>query len=176
MKSSRLHHLDPIYYEPSIKYVTLFCTNFDPPSLCHTLSHISEPPLKYVTHLGPLIFSSTCIGPLAKTCQKYWVGEPKYGGSKGDKSDKCMGAAHALGSGTCPGCPPQKSTPMHRPISLQGVCLSSRAFVRGFVQRFLSGRFCPGWFCPFPLLSDYIRYNRKLNTTFNFRFHMYEFF
>src|SRR6218665_4123759 len=29
---------------PSIKYVTLFWTNFDPPSPCYTLSHISEPP------------------------------------------------------------------------------------------------------------------------------------
>src|SRR6218665_2670460 len=36
---------------PSIKYVTLFWTNFYPLP-CHTLSHISEP---------PPIFSSTCI-------------------------------------------------------------------------------------------------------------------
>ena len=34
---------------PSIKYVTLFLANFDTPSPCHTLSHISEPPIKYVT-------------------------------------------------------------------------------------------------------------------------------
>src|SRR6218665_50155 len=35
------------------------------PLLCHTLSHISGPPsLKYVTHLGLLIFSSTCIHSL----------------------------------------------------------------------------------------------------------------
>src|SRR6218665_393960 len=27
---------------------------------------------------------------------------------------------------------------------------------------------------PPPLLSEYIHYNRKLNITFNFRFHMYE--
>jgi len=27
-------------------------------------------------------------------------------------------------------------------------------------------------FYPFPLLSEYIYYNRKLNITFNFRFHM----
>src|SRR6218665_1404818 len=33
-----------------------------------------------------------------------------------------------------------------------------------------------GWFCPSPLLSEYIHYNRKLNLTFNFRFHMYEIF
>ena len=39
---------------------------------------------------------------------------------------------------------------------------------------FLSGRFCSGWFLSVPLLSEYICYNRKLNITFNFRFHMYE--
>src|SRR6218665_4051358 len=34
----------------SIKYVTLFLANFDPPvTLCHT----SRDPQKYVTHLGP---------------------------------------------------------------------------------------------------------------------------
>ena len=42
---------------PSIKYVTLFFANFDPPSLCHTLSHIPGPsPKKYVTYLEPPIF------------------------------------------------------------------------------------------------------------------------
>src|SRR6218665_1576718 len=49
--------------------------------------------------------------------------------------------------------------------------LSSRGFLSG---GFLSGRFCSGWFLSIPLLSNYIRYNRKLNITFNFRFHMYE--
>src|SRR6218665_278941 len=42
---------------PSIKYVTLFLANFDPPTPCHTLSHIPGPHRKYVTHLGPPIFS-----------------------------------------------------------------------------------------------------------------------
>src|SRR6218665_808754 len=51
-------------------------------------------------------------------------------------------------------------------------------------QRFLSGGFCQGVFCregfaqgdfcPFPLLSEYICYNRKLNITLNFMFHMYD--
>src|SRR6218665_1433086 len=61
-------------------------------------------------------------------------------------------------------------------MSLQGGCLSSWGF--------LAGVFCP-WvfrlegfirhgFCPSPLLSEYIHYNRKLSITFNFRFHMYE--
>src|SRR6218665_420883 len=39
-----------MYRGPSIKYVTLFLANFDPPLPCHTLSHT---PRKYVTHLGP---------------------------------------------------------------------------------------------------------------------------
>src|SRR6218665_3931379 len=49
---------------------------------------------------------------------------------------------------------------------------------------FLSGGFCQGvfclegfvrgGFCPFPLLSQYICYNRKLNITLNFMFHMYD--
>ena len=33
-----------VYRVPSIKYVTLFLANFDPPSPCHTLSHIPRPP------------------------------------------------------------------------------------------------------------------------------------
>src|SRR6218665_3335668 len=41
-------------------------------------------------------------------------------------------------------------------------------------RRFLSGRFCRVGFCPFPLLSQYICYNRKLNITLNFMFHMYD--
>ena len=43
---------------PSIKYVTLFSTNFDsapPVTHCHT----SLDPIKYVTHLGTPMFSST---------------------------------------------------------------------------------------------------------------------
>src|SRR6218665_962583 len=31
-----------------------------------------------------------------------------------------------------------------------------------------------GGLCPFPLLSEYICYNRKLNITLNFIFHMYD--
>src|SRR6218665_1342756 len=66
---------------------------------------------------------------------------------------------------------------MHTYMSLQGVCVSWRGFLFGGLSGgFLSGRFRPGGFCPFPLLSEYIHYNRKLNITFNFRFHMYEFF
>src|SRR6218665_2050613 len=41
---------------PSIKYFTLFLANFDPPSTCHTLSHIPGPP-KSRSHISnPLIF------------------------------------------------------------------------------------------------------------------------
>ena len=38
----------------------------------------------------------------------------------------------------------------------------------------MSGRFCPGWFLSVPLLSEYICYNRKLNITLNFMFHVYD--
>ena len=41
-----------VYMGPSIKYITLFLANFDPPlPPCHTLSHIPGPPRKYVTQL-----------------------------------------------------------------------------------------------------------------------------
>jgi len=67
---------------PSIKYVTLFLTNFYP-SPCHTLSHVSGPPLKYVTHLGllPAIFSSTEIvkkNPIQNLSQ--WYARFLFGG------------------------------------------------------------------------------------------------
>src|SRR6218665_3880584 len=82
--------------------------------------------------------------------------------------------------------PPKKRHTSRNPqyfssmMSLQGVCLSSRRFCPGV----LSGGFCPGFvclegfvryrFCPSPILSEYICYNRKLNIIFNSRFHMYE--
>src|SRR6218665_3526745 len=67
------------------------------------------------------------------------------------------------------------STCIHTYMSLQGGCVSSRACFFGVCLGF----FCleglvRGGFCPSPLLSEYIHYNRKLNITFNFRFHMYE--
>jgi len=61
-------------------------------------------------------------------------------------------------------------THMHTYMSLQGVCLSSGVCP----EVFLSGRFCSGCFLSIPLLSTYIRFNKKLNITFNFRFHMYD--
>ena len=50
----------------------------------------------------------------------------------------------------------------------------SRGFCSGVLSGdLLSGRFCPGWFFyPFPLLSENICYDRKLNITLNFMFHM----
>src|SRR6218665_3951756 len=51
-------------------------------------------------------------------------------------------------------------------MSLHGVCLS--------LWCFMAGRFCPGWFLSVSLLSEYIRYDIKLNITLHFRFYMYE--
>src|SRR6218665_1904983 len=41
-------------------------------------------------------------------------------------------------------------------------------------RRLLSGGFVRVSFCPFPLLSQYICYNRKLNITLHFVFYMYD--
>src|SRR6218665_2755842 len=65
---------------------------------------------------------------------------------------------------------------MHTYICLYGeFCLSSGRFLSGV---FWPGFFClegfvRGGFCSSPLLSEFIRYNRKLNIIHNFRFHMY---
>src|SRR6218665_3261881 len=66
---------------------------------------------------------------------------------------------------------------MHTYMSLQGVCVSSRRFLFGIcLGVFCLEGFVRGGFCPSLVLSEYIHYNRKLNITFIFRFHMYEFF
>src|SRR6218665_1832044 len=80
---------------------------------CHTLSHIPGPPQKYVTHLGPPIFSR-----------------------------------------------PSTKNPDKSPLYKFSLNCS-----RGLLS---------GGFCPFPFLSEYICYNRKLKITLNFMFHMYD--
>ena len=54
------------------------------------------------------------------------------------------------------------------------LCQFAGVFVWGFVWGFCLEGFIRGGFCPPPLLSEYIHYNRKLIITFNFRFHMHE--
>jgi len=49
-----------------------------------------------------------------------------------------------------------------------------RGFVRGYQRAFCLEGFVRCGFCPFPLLSEYICYSRKLNITLNFMFHMYD--
>src|SRR6218665_2046708 len=64
------------------------------------------------------------------------------------------------------------------------VCHTSRtsqflvvhAYIHVFTGVFCLEGFVRGGFCPSRLLSEYIHYNRKLNITFNFSFHMYEIF
>src|SRR6218665_317757 len=51
--------LQKYHQGPSIKYVTLFLTNCDPPLPCHTLSHSSGPPKVRHTSRDHPIFSST---------------------------------------------------------------------------------------------------------------------
>src|SRR6218665_2186138 len=59
-------------------------------------------------------------------------------------------------------------------------CTNSLLIVRGGLcpEGFCQGAFClegfVGGFCPLPHLSEYICYNRKLNITLNFMFHMYD--
>src|SRR6218665_2517405 len=103
---------------PSIKYVTLFLANFDPPAACHNLSHIPGPP-ESTSHISdpPIL-----VGLVQKS---------------------------------------QTKVP----------CTNSISIVRG---SFCSGGFVRVGFYPFPLLSQYICYNRKLNITLNFMFHMYD--
>src|SRR6218665_2733748 len=47
-------------------------------------------------------------------------------------------------------------------------------FYLNYSRRFLSGGFVRVGFCLFPLVSQYICYNRKLNITLNFMFHRSE--
>src|SRR6218665_3689831 len=59
------------------------------------------------------------------------------------------------------------------------VQIVSQLFMRVFVRGLLSGVFClegfvRGGFCPYPLLSEHICYNRKLKITLNFVFQMYD--
>src|SRR6218665_1791992 len=58
-----------------------------------------------------------------------------------------------------------------------GACVSSRGILFGVCLGFLSGRFRPGWFLSvLPSVRMHPLQQQKLNITFNFRFHMYEFF
>src|SRR6218665_1238395 len=57
----------------------------------------------------------------------------------------------------------------------KAACTNSLSIVRLFCKGvFCLEGFVRDGFCPFPLLSEYICYNRKLNITLNFMFHMYD--
>src|SRR6218665_1001109 len=112
---------------PSIKYVTLFLVNFDPPPLSHFVTHPGTPPKVRHTSRTPRF--------LVDLVQKFRTKAP---------------------------------------------CTLSVSIVReGFVWGVCQEVFClEGFvrvgFSPFPLLSQYICCNRKLNITLNFMFHMYD--
>src|SRR6218665_1113967 len=108
---------------PSIKYVTLFLANFDPPPPV-TLCHISGEPPQSTSHISELPIFST----------------------------------------------PSTKIPDNSPLNKFPLNCSWGFLSGGFVR----GSFVWGGFCPFPLLSEYMCYNRKLNITLNFMFHMYD--
>src|SRR6218665_1425409 len=49
-------------------------------------------------------------------------------------------------------------------------CTKYLSMVRGVFVR----GFCSRWFLSIPLLSEYLHYNRKLTTIFNFTFHKHD--
>src|SRR6218665_243250 len=77
----RLHN--PVVEGPSIKYVTLFLANFDPPPPCHTLSHIPGPP-ESTSHISDPQF-------LVGLIQKSWTKVP------------CTNSISIVHGGFCPG-------------------------------------------------------------------------
>src|SRR6218665_1537202 len=63
---------------PSIKYVTLFLTNFTPSPLSNFVTHLGTP-LKYGTHLGPphprfLVVQKSGQTPLYKNLSQWLAG------------------------------------------------------------------------------------------------------
>src|SRR6218665_1881576 len=60
-------HIGKGFWGPFIKYVTLFWPIFTPPSPCHTLSHIPEPPKVRHTSRTPSRF---LVGLVQKTRPK----------------------------------------------------------------------------------------------------------
>src|SRR6218665_436155 len=159
-----------------------FFPNFDPLPLSHFVTHLGTP-RKYITHLGPPIFSrpstkSPDKSPLYKFSLNY-----SWGFLSGNFDP--LPLSHFV---THPGTPESTSHILDPPF-LVGLVQKNRTkapcknflnyswgFLPGgiFVRGLLCGRFCPGWFCSFPLLSEYICYNRKLNITLDFMFHMYD--
>src|SRR6218665_1391784 len=68
---------------------------------------------------------------------------------------------------------------VQKPGEKPPVQILSQLFAGAFVRGHCQGIFClecfvRGGFCPFPLLSEYICYNRKLKITLNFMFHKYD--
>src|SRR6218665_3703095 len=74
-----------------------------------------------------------------------------------------------------PGTPPKVRHTSRTPRFLVGIVQKSRTKVPCTNSiSIVRGGFCPDWFLSVPLLSQYICYNRKLNITLNFMFHIYD--
>src|SRR6218665_1043271 len=70
---------------------------------------------------------------------------------------------------------PSTKKPDKSPLYKFSLNCSRGLFSEGLCQRvFCLEGFVRGGLCPFPLLSEYICYNKKLNITLNFMFHMYD--
>ena len=59
---------------PSIKYVTLFLANFDPPPPCHTLSHIPGPP-RFLCRPSTKIPDKTPLYKFYLNCSRRFLSE-----------------------------------------------------------------------------------------------------
>ena len=73
--------------------------------------------------------------------------------------------------------PPKVRHTSRNPQNFQySTCIYTYVFTGRFVlvRGVLVWGICSGGFWTFPLLPEYIRCSRKLNITFNYRFHMYE--
>src|SRR6218665_1816454 len=69
---------------------------------------------------------------------------------------------------------PSTKIPDKSPLYKFSLNCSRGFYLGGFVRKSFVWSVFPGWFLSVPLLSEYICYNRNLDITLNFMFHMYD--